>query len=734
MVYEFLYNFYECINLDKESIPTLNSLQSALLNLDEDAENELMEILQHLLKIAIDDPGIPYNPNTLIGQKLKDITINNLNITEVLKLYFQSYVSQIREDAVLDRIEFKLYNILDTGKPYLSFNATIKIEILAYICNELLCNQSIIKKIEDRIESASNVKRDKWVIENDLRKYKLLKAKREKQLEEELQQEETKAKAADSSAATNKVKDELDSDSDHDSQVYGNEIDGEDQLTNAEIDKNIEKLTKSVNNQSNKLNKIINSYRVTSFGQDRYRRRYWSLPNAGAVFVESMESCEIEENIKLLLEEENEEDEEEEEEEEENEKMEVEEKTVVKKEEKIEKIKKEEEKVDKKVKKEESDDKKETDKDDKEENDEVKNEDSDVKKEENGEEEEKSEMPNYLDLLNSEWVQQIINNVYLNYPQSKPTGGITKDITVLPGLEFLAANQQQQQARQVFNILPRTSCSKNVPNESLDISLNENNNNGDNTEPQVTANQEEEKPSQPDLSLYKINDALILPQELDIDANLQSQLIELKKLEYNRPKKIADEYRYGWWNITDTSQLRQVAESMHERANRERNLKKHILKYFNNLAAKIRQNNVEFDITDLDRIISQKCPFGAPVQQSDDEWCEDTALKLDIMVLELVEGLEETIASSSMQIRGWKPLARTENDKEFIIYPLYNTPKPDDLDIDEEKLKTLISNTANSEETTEDKIQDDESSNIYSQINNPILIARERLLAAEGIF
>lgn len=739
MVYEFLHNFYECINLDKDIIPTLNTLQSALLNLDEAAEIELMEILQHLLTIAIDDPGMPYNPNTLVGQKLKDITINSLNISEVLKLYFQAFVSQIRDDSVSERVEFKIYNILETGKPYLSLNASIKVEILAYICNELLCNQMITKKIEDRIESASNVKRDKWVIENDLRKYKLLKVKREKR-EDELAEE--RARNAENKNKENADKDEEDSDSDHDSQVYGNEIDGEDQLTNAEIDKNIEKLTKSVNNQANKLNKIINSYRVTSFGQDRYRRRYWSLPNAGAVFVESMESCEIEENLQLLEEEERE-NEEMDEEMDEEEQMEVEEvKEEVKEEQPDIKVKEEESVKEEKTeelspsgrpirsstrRKNDEHQEKDESKEDKakegaktDEN----NHDSNGDRKENGEnleeQEQKSEMPNYMDLLNSEWIQPIIDNVYSNYPSqiNSSLTGVVKKTTVLPGLQFLT-NNNQQQTRQVFNILPRTSCSLNVPDELPDFSSIE-------KEDESKFQQIEDKlQQQQDLNLYKINDVLILPQELDIDATLQSQLIDLKKLEYCRPKRIDEEYRYGWWNITDTSQLRQVAESMHERANRERNLKKHILKYFNNLAAKIRQNNVEFDITDLDRIISMKCPYGAPVQQSDEEWSEDTALKLDILVLEMVENLEETIASSSMQIRGWKPLPRTENDKEFICYPLYNTPKPDDLDLS-------LNDTSDSANNLESENNGDQQSAKQPQINNPILIARERLLAAEA--
>ena len=46
--------------IDMESLPTLNSLQSALLN-DQDTEEELLSVMTHLLVCAIEDPGIP-NP------------------------------------------------------------------------------------------------------------------------------------------------------------------------------------------------------------------------------------------------------------------------------------------------------------------------------------------------------------------------------------------------------------------------------------------------------------------------------------------------------------------------------------------------------------------------------------------------------------------------------------------------------------------------------------------------
>lgn len=74
--------------IDMESLPTLNSLQSALLN-DQDTEEELLSVMTHLLVCAIEDPGIP-NPArhiTILGQSLKQADITHSNISEILRIY-----------------------------------------------------------------------------------------------------------------------------------------------------------------------------------------------------------------------------------------------------------------------------------------------------------------------------------------------------------------------------------------------------------------------------------------------------------------------------------------------------------------------------------------------------------------------------------------------------------------------------------------------------------------------
>lgn len=321
MVYEFLHNFGDVIGLESDSLPSLNSFQLALLNMEESAEEEILTILRHLLRTAIESPGLPVNMTTVVGQKLKDAPITNFNVSEILRLYFSSFV--IHRTSAAYGIEGKLLKLLSQNKPFLSLAPTNKAEILSYLCNELSCHPAIVKRIEENIESLSVIRRDKWLVDCELRKFKSIKAKREvkrAQFEAQTTEAAEAAAAAASTAAAaaattttpadnEKVKDDEDklkvlADDSGDSGAENEEQhphvnldapDEEPEMSNEEIDKKIEKLTRQCTLMTNKLNKAMHGLRVNALGQDRYRRRYWVLPASGGIFVEGMESGEPEE-------------------------------------------------------------------------------------------------------------------------------------------------------------------------------------------------------------------------------------------------------------------------------------------------------------------------------------------------------------------------------------------------------------------------------------------------------
>ncbi|GFU48139.1 bromodomain adjacent to zinc finger domain protein 2B [Nephila pilipes] len=332
MVFEFLHNFGETLGFDVDSLPTLNTLQSALLNLDEKCEEELLSVVHHLLVCAIDDPGVLHCPEaaTVLGQNLKDADITNSNVSEVLRLYF---IAQDRRNIMLEWLQ---------TKPFLSLNATQKAEIIAYLCDELLTSRLLTRQIDSNIENVNVLRKDKWLVEGDLRRYRSIQQRRALKarlsaMEEnrdnpncanmlsadipDFNMNSSKENAAvnedaDIKDANKSEKDKLEemenelanesgNESD-DTQAPGQISDGEDEdlhLSNDEINKKIEKLTKQLTTCSNKLTKAFYTIRGATFGMDRYHRRYWVLPKSGGVYVESMESSlKLEEQEKVFSE------------------------------------------------------------------------------------------------------------------------------------------------------------------------------------------------------------------------------------------------------------------------------------------------------------------------------------------------------------------------------------------------------------------------------------------------
>ncbi len=195
-----------------DSLPTLQSLHQALCSdgTATDAEDELISVMTHLLVCAIEDPGIP-NPNrhtTLLGQSLRTADITNSNISEVLRIYLYAVATgevrqtsgltfdRDRERRVADHHSTEQFDI-STSKnqqyyellhenttwklseclkenPFVSLNSTVKAQILAHLCNDLLLNKAVAKQIEGSLESMAQYKREKYLLDNRIRKYKHL--------------------------------------------------------------------------------------------------------------------------------------------------------------------------------------------------------------------------------------------------------------------------------------------------------------------------------------------------------------------------------------------------------------------------------------------------------------------------------------------------------------------------------------------------------------------------------
>lgn len=198
-----------------DSLPTLQNFHLALTHDGSaiEAEEELLSVVSHLLVCAIEDPGIP-NPvrhTTLLGQSLRNADITNGNISEILRIYLYAVATgevrtlngitldRDRERRVADHhctdadqpgtsstgknhlyyellhenITWKLAECLKQN-PFVSLNPTVKTQILAHLCNDLLINKAVIKQIEGSLEAMAQYKREKYLLDNRIRKYKHL--------------------------------------------------------------------------------------------------------------------------------------------------------------------------------------------------------------------------------------------------------------------------------------------------------------------------------------------------------------------------------------------------------------------------------------------------------------------------------------------------------------------------------------------------------------------------------
>ena len=139
-------------------------------------------LCQILLRIALDDPGIP-NPKkalTNLGQKLSEIDITEHTFSEILRIY-------IRERNGFDD---KLTQSL-SDNAFQSLIADEKAETLAFLCNDLSTNKRVVeyvviasgvqalasilslsREIDRNLDELTGLKHEKFEIEKRLRRLK----------------------------------------------------------------------------------------------------------------------------------------------------------------------------------------------------------------------------------------------------------------------------------------------------------------------------------------------------------------------------------------------------------------------------------------------------------------------------------------------------------------------------------------------------------------------------------
>ncbi|KAK8750686.1 hypothetical protein OTU49_014947 [Cherax quadricarinatus] len=341
MVFEFLHNFGETLGFDMESLPSIQSLQMALLN-DTESEEELLSVLSHLLVCAIEDPGIPspQRHTTILGQTLNRADITHANISEILRVYLNANATgevrvihgllgtekERREnpkkgqdwDSKLAEVDaFKMSQWL-SQLPFLALNPTQKSEIVAYVCNELLQNKAVVRQIEDSLDRHNGLKTEKWKLDARIRKLRMSVARKRiynaamrsmmehrgedsnmssvsaiSSCQGEQDKVEKKDKEDDKLKDEEEEEDEEENESGNDSDVMEEIPDEEDDkhLNAEEASKTLELLQRQMNQVRQDLFETAQQVRGFNCGQDRYQRTMWVLPHAGGPFLEGLTSC-----------------------------------------------------------------------------------------------------------------------------------------------------------------------------------------------------------------------------------------------------------------------------------------------------------------------------------------------------------------------------------------------------------------------------------------------------------
>ncbi|XP_072468208.1 bromodomain adjacent to zinc finger domain protein 2B isoform X32 [Notamacropus eugenii] len=310
MVVQFLRNFGKVLGFDVNlDVPNLSVLQEGLLNIG-DSMGEVQDLLVRLLSAAVCDPGLitGYKAKTTLGEHLLNVGVNRDNVSEILQIFMEAHCGQT-----------ELTESLKT-KAFQAHTPAQKASVLAFLINELACSKSVVSEIDKNIDYMSNLRRDKWMVEGKLRKLRIIHAKKTGKRDTtgggELGEEphalgtpttgrKRRRKGGDSDddddddddsddQADEEDEDEEDKDDKKGKKIdlCDDEDDGDQAASVEELEKQIEKLTKQQSQYRRKLFDASHSLRSMMFGQDRYRRRYWILPQCGGIFVEGMESGE----------------------------------------------------------------------------------------------------------------------------------------------------------------------------------------------------------------------------------------------------------------------------------------------------------------------------------------------------------------------------------------------------------------------------------------------------------
>uniref|UniRef100_A0A8C2JTL8 Bromodomain adjacent to zinc finger domain, 2Ba n=1 Tax=Cyprinus carpio TaxID=7962 RepID=A0A8C2JTL8_CYPCA len=738
MVAQFLRSFGKVLGMDPSELPTLGILQEGLLNLG-NSMGQVQDLLVRLLSSALSDPGLPqgHRAKSILGDHLTNVGLNRDNVSEVLQLYMEAHCSQTDLADLTASLRTKAFQAHTPAQ---------KAAVLAFLVNELSCSKSVVSEIDKSLEHMNVLRKDECIVEGKLKKMKTIYAKRTGKREAITGGEEPQA--AGGSAIGHKRKRKTgdsddDEDDDDDSEDAGDEDEDEEEeeakkgkkvetcdedegdpaTSVEELEKQIEKLSKQQNLIRRKLFESSHALRSMSYGQDRYRRRYWVLPQCGGVYIEGLESGEGVEEL-------------------EKERERLRNFPVVQvKEEPMEEDQHEE--IQGPVKEEVKQEEEKPIDPDQEANKEMCS--SPLKEQQETEVATTPPQPPELRPSQSPQCQELprtpakanglchthnscpaVETISASSPAHSPT---TSKLTEASSPSLLANDQLlkvlSERSGHWFSLLPRSPCDDTSLIQPSAHPQSSPSSNTTSTRPKTPPPPSTSSPHHHLLPLSVSPIALIssliglplgswssgvispslplcssplhmypsvegsaspllapsvstsksgspVPTGEKLTSASSPMALDLpRNHDHHKPLPIPENMLLGWWKVTDMEELKALVNALHSRGIRERALQKQLQKSMDLIAQTCNKNRevAVMEVSELDE--------GQVSVETLQEWCvEEQAMETDIALLQQVEELERKVTSASLQVKGWTYPEPQSEREDLVYYEHKPFPKP----------------------------------------------------------
>uniref|UniRef100_A0AAR2KC64 Bromodomain adjacent to zinc finger domain, 2Ba n=1 Tax=Pygocentrus nattereri TaxID=42514 RepID=A0AAR2KC64_PYGNA len=694
MVVQFLRSFGKVLDLELSEVPTLGVLQEGLLNLG-NSMGQVQDLLVRLLSSAVCDPGLPPGQRTksILGDHLTNVGLNRDNVSEVLQQYMEAHCSQTDLADIALSLKTKAFQAHTPAQ---------KASILAFLVNELACSKCVVSEIDKSLDQMTMLRKDECIVEGKLKKLKTIHAKRTGKREANAVGEEAQAIGTPSAGHKRKRKggdSDDDEEEDEDSDEAGEDEDEEeeeevkrgkrvetcdedegDQATSVEeLEKQIDKLSKQQNLIRRKLFESSHALRSMTYGQDRYRRRYWVLPQCGGVFIEGLESGEGPEELEKEREmlQNFEAVQVKEEPQEELQPQEVQ-SQVKQEEELVEGVKQEEEKLP-----------------------------MDAEQEQCGEREVCPSPPKNLQEKEPMVLCSLFSNDQLLRVLTERSGHWFSLLPRSPCDDSSLTQpptppQSSPQPNNALNIRSRSPVPPCSPHHHLNPSAS--------PSPLNPAHDGAGNHTMSPLQVKPVSALMALPMcgwsggvispnlpvcssplplyppvegsaspllapsvstsksgspapPGDKPPSAPSPAIDLpRNHDHPQPHPIPEDMLMGWWKVADVEELQALMKALHSRGIRERSLQKQIQKSME-LIAQTCNKNKEVSVMEVSELDE-----GQVSVETLQEWCvEEQAMETDIALLQQVEELERKVTSASLQVKGWVH-PEPQSEREDLVY------------------------------------------------------------------